>query len=86
MQPDPKPETTKVAAVLDKVATPDWRYLHKFWSVQLSMVWAVIGGLWIALPAFQSWLTPIPFACVCVAFSLLILLARATNQPGLPLL
>ena len=84
----PKPETPadKVAAVLDKVAAPDWRMSHKFWSVQLSMVWAVVGGLWVALPAFQSWLPPIHFALVCIAFSLAILFARLTNQPGLPMI
>lgn len=80
------PETTKVAAILDKVATPDWRMLHRFWSVQLSVLWAIIGGLWVAIPAFQSWMHPVTFACVCVGFSLAILFARATNQPGLPLI
>ena len=81
----PETKADKVAAILDKVAAPDWRYAHKFWSVQLSMVWAIVGGLWIALPAFQTWLTPIPFACICVGFSLAILFARLTNQQGLPM-
>lgn len=85
---DPKPETTpdKIAAVLDKVAAPDWRLAHRMWSVQLSVVWAIVGGLWIALPAFQNWVQPIPFAMICVGFSLAILFARLTNQPGLPMI
>ena len=87
MPQDPqKSKADKVAAILDKVAAPDWRLSHHMWSVQLSVLWAVIGGLWISLPAFQTWLTPIPFACTCVAFSLAILFARLTNQPGLPLI
>ena len=90
MQPDqlgPKaPELTKIAVVLDKVATPDWRIAHRMWSVQLSVLWAIVGGLWVALPAFQSWLHPVAFASICVGFSLAILFARLTNQPGLPLI
>ena len=88
MELPPKPETPadKVAAVLDKVAAPDWRLAHRFWSVQLSIVWAIVGGLWVSLPAFQSWLPPIHFALVCIAFSLAILFARLTNQVGLPMI
>jgi len=46
--------------------------------------WAIFGGLWVALPAFQAWLHPIVFAMLCVAASLAILFARLTHQPGLP--
>jgi hypothetical protein len=86
---DPQKSETKadkVADVLDKIAAPDWRLAHHMWSVQLSVLWAIIGGLWVSLPAFQTWLHPVPFACVCVGFSLAILFARLTNQPGLPLI
>ena len=88
MPQDQKPESAadKVADVLDKVAAPDWRIAHKMWSVQLSVVWAIVGGLWAALPAFQNWMPPIAFACTCVGFSLAILFARLTNQPGLPMI
>ena len=86
-QLDPKaPETTKVAAILDKVATPDWRIAHRMWSVQLSVLWAILCGLWAALPALQSWFSPEHFALICVGFALLILVGRLVNQPSLPMI
>lgn len=69
---------------LDKYAAPEWRIAHKLWSVRIAILWAVVAGLWVALPAFQGWLHPVPFALICVGFSLAILFARLTNQPGLP--
>lgn len=69
---------------LIKRLDPQWRVAHRMWSVRLAVLWAIVGGLWVALPAFQGYLPPVPFALLCVAFSLLILLARLTNQPGLP--
>jgi hypothetical protein len=79
----PAPETP-VASFLDRNATPEWRQAHKLWSVQLSVFWAVVGGLWVAVPVFQGMVTPFVFVCLCVGMSLLILFARLTNQPGLP--
>jgi hypothetical protein len=55
-------------------------------SVQLSILWAVVCGLWVALPAFQTWLSPVHFAMTCVGFSLLILAGRLAAQPSLPLI
>lgn len=78
------PSRARVAQWLDVHATPDWRLAHRLRSVQLSVFWAVVGGLWAALPAFQSFLPPIWFAALCVGFSLAILFARFTGQKGLP--
>jgi hypothetical protein len=50
---DPQKSETKadkVADVLDKIAAPDWRLAHHMWSVQISVLWAIIGGLWVSLP------------------------------------
>jgi hypothetical protein len=52
--------------------------------VQISVFWAVVGGLWVALPAFEAYVDPKWFAVIAVGFSLLILFARLTNQKGLP--
>lgn len=85
--PLPPKLENKVVAVLDKVAAPDWRIAHKMWSVQLSMLWGIMSGLWVALPAFQSWLPPVHYAVVCIIFALVLLpLSRLVNQPGLPLI
>jgi hypothetical protein len=57
---------------------------HRLWSVRIAIFWAILGGLWVALPAFQVYIHPVVFAVICVGFSLAILFARVTKQPGLP--
>lgn len=57
---------------------------HRLWSVRIAICWAIFGGLWTALPAFQAYFPPLLFAAICIGFSLAILFARMTNQPGLP--
>jgi len=74
----------RIAAWMDAHAAPEWRLAARLHSVQLSGFWAVLGGLWVALPAFQSYLPPFRFAELCVGFSLAILFARFTGQRGLP--
>ncbi len=69
---------------LDRYAVANWRFAHRLWSVRIAIFWAILGGLWVALPAFQSFLPPVAFAALCVAFSLAILFARLTNQKGIP--
>lgn len=69
---------------LDRYLVPDWRLLHKFWSMRLAFLTAILGGLWVALPAFQNYLPPMDFAMICVIASVLIMLARVTHQKGLP--
>lgn len=73
-----------VAAWMDAHAIPQWRIMHRLRSVQISIFWAIVGGLWVALPAFQSFVPPVAFACICVGFALAILFARLTKQTGLP--
>jgi hypothetical protein len=73
-----------VANFLDRWAAPEWRIAHLLWSVRIAIGWAIFGGLWTALPAFQSYLPPFWFGLTCVFFSLAILFAKFTNQPGLP--
>lgn len=73
-----------VVAFLDAHAVEDWRLMHKWWTVRLSILWAAVAGLWVALPAFMNWMPAPVFALLCVGFSLSILFARITSQPGLP--
>lgn len=73
-----------IADFLDTYAAPEWRFAHKLWTVRIAIFWAIFGGLWVALPAFQNFLPAFWFAVACVGFSLAILFARLTNQPGLP--
>lgn len=68
---------------LIKHLDPDWKVAHKLWSVRLAVLWACISGLYMALPAFQDFMPPFYFAALCVFGSLLILVGRLTNQPGL---
>jgi hypothetical protein len=62
---------------------PDFRVWHRLWSVRVALFWALVCGLWAALPAFQGFISPFLFALLCIGFSLAICLARLTNQPGL---
>lgn len=68
---------------LIKHLDPDWRVAHKLWSVRIAVLWTVISGLYMALPAFQDLMPPFYFALLCVVGGLLILVGRLTNQPGL---
>ena len=68
---------------LDRTLVDDWRLAPRMWSVRLAIVWAIVSGLWVALPAFQGLVSPGWFAFLCVGFSLAILAARLTHQPGL---
>lgn len=68
---------------LIKHLDPDWKVAHKMWSMRVAAVWAIMSGLWVALPAFQDYVSPQHFAELCVAFSLAIMVGRLTNQPGL---
>jgi len=78
------PATSDIADWLDAHAAPEWRLAHRLRSVQIALFWAVLGGLWVALPAFQSYLSPFRFAAISIGFSVAILFARFTGQKGLP--
>ena len=68
---------------LDKFGDPEWRKAHRFWSVQLSVFWGLLSGIWAALPAFQVLIPPVHFVVLCAAIAILVAVARVTNQPGL---
>jgi hypothetical protein len=68
---------------LVKHLDPDWKVAHKLWSVRLCLFWSVVVGAYMALPAFQDYMTPYHFLFVCIFGSITIGLARLTNQPGI---
>ena len=78
------PSFGRVALWLDAHAAPEWRIAGRLQSVQIAVFWAIFGGLWTALPAFQAYIHPLIFGGLCVGFSLAILFARFTGQKGLP--
>jgi uncharacterized membrane protein YbhN (UPF0104 family) len=78
----PSDATNVVTKTLDKALIPNWRLMHKLWTVRIAIFWAIICGLWVALPAFDHILPPLYFALLCIGFSLSMLFARITNQPG----
>lgn len=67
-----------------KYLAPDFHLWHRLWSVRLAVLWGCVDGAWVAIPAFQSYLKPVEFALLCMAFAVAIGIARLTNQPGLP--
>ena len=69
---------------LRKRLVRDAHLCHQMWSFRIAVMWAIVSGLWIALPAFEFYLPPIAYAFTCIGFSLAILVARVTHQPGLP--
>lgn len=75
---------TSIAAWLDAHAAPEWRFAHRLWSVQLSLFWAFIGVLWVTFPAFQNLVSPFVLVLIGTFIAFLLVLARLTNQKGLP--
>lgn len=61
----------------------DAKVWHGLWSIRIALFWAVVCGLYVAIPAFQSYVDAPLFAVICIVFSLAICIARITNQPGL---
>jgi hypothetical protein len=53
-------------------------------SVQIALFWAIVSGLWTALPAFQSYVSAPRFAEIAVGISVLIMFGRLTKQKGFP--
>lgn len=62
---------------------PDFRVWHRLWSFRIAAFWAVVCGTYLALPAFQGYVSPFVMLGLCIVFSLAICIARLTNQPGL---
>lgn len=61
----------------------NWRdILARAWSIRLAVFWAAIAGLAAAWPAFMDTVPPRLFAVVSVIFSVALVVARLTKQPG----
>jgi hypothetical protein len=61
---------------------PDWKYAHKFFSVEISIAGGILSGLWVAIPAFQYLIPPIPYVCFCIGVSVAVVVARMIDQPA----
>lgn len=59
------------------------KLIHKAWSFRFAFVGAVLQGAYVASPAFQYYVPPIEFLCLCVGISVAILIARVMNQSGI---
>ncbi len=62
---------------------PNWRKLHKAWSVQVVALSTVADMLWSNLPALQEVIPPKMFFALCGVCFLAFLAARLTHQPEL---
>jgi hypothetical protein len=62
---------------------PEIAHWRAIWSVRLAISWAVVSGAYMALPAFSGLVSPFAFAALCIGFSLAMLFARLTHQPGI---
>ena len=61
----------------------DWmRILKRAWSIRVALFWGAMSGAYSALPAFQGAVAPGLFAGLSVFFSVLMVAARLTKQPG----
>jgi hypothetical protein len=58
----------------------DPRPLHRLWSIRVALLWAVVAGAYVALPAFQDYFTPIHFALLSIGFTVALVIARITKQ------
>lgn len=73
----------QIAIWLDAHLQPEWRDAHRLWSVQIALFWSALSGMWAAWPAFQG-IVPLPwFVGICIAFPMVLTLARLAKQPGL---
>lgn len=77
-----KNASRRIRKTLDRYAVRNWRSAHRFWSIWLAVLSSIIGGLWVAIPAFQYVLPPVHFALLCVSISLAALVLRLVRQSG----
>ena len=70
----------RLKETMDRYAVPDWRNLHKLWSIQLGVLSAVVSGLWMAWPAFQYVVPPLAFAAGGIAMALAAMVLRLLKQ------
>lgn len=73
----------QIALWCDLHLAPEWRNVHKLYSVWVSLFWSGALGLWVAWPAFQGVVPWGVFVGVCVAFPIVLTIARLLKQPGL---
>jgi hypothetical protein len=65
-----------------KYLAPDAHIWYKLWSVRVALFGGLLAGLWVALPALQSYVSPVEFGSICVGYALTFVVARLVNQPG----
>lgn len=66
---------------LIKRLDPQWKLAHKMWTLRIALLQAVLAGLWMAIPAFQDYMPPVPFAAACVGLALAMAIARLYKKP-----
>lgn len=59
------------------------KLVHKLWSVRIAFLGAVLDGLWVSVPVFQEYVSPLGFVLISVGLSLALVIARITNQSGI---
>lgn len=62
---------------------PEWRLMHRLWSVRIALFWGAFCGLYAALSVFANLLNPIVFAVLSAVMCAAIAGARILKQPGL---
>jgi len=63
--------------------TNQLKMVHKLWTVRFAFIGAILSGAYAAVPAFQSAVSPVQFACLCIGISVAIVIARVVNQSGI---
>jgi len=69
---------------MPKWLDPDAKYLHRLWSVQVTVVGIVFTAIWTFIPAVTYYVSPRAFAAVIVCVGIANLVARALAQPDVP--
>jgi len=59
---------------------PDWKVAHKLWSVQLSVLAAILNGVWMATPVLQGYVPPLHFFIINIGLSLAVVACRLIDQ------
>lgn len=56
---------------------------HKLWSIRFAVIGAILQGAYVSIPAFQYYVSPVQFLCLCIGLSVSIVIARVINQSGI---
>ena len=78
-----KPPVTVPVVPWDWKVIWNWRKAPQFHTIQLSVFWGALSGVYMALPAFAGTMSPRLFAGACIGLSVVMVVARLTHQPGL---